>query len=473
MWRQRWSMEAKGGASSPMLVVVDYSSSNTSGSTTATSGTALSTPGCFTPQSSDGLDPILDLSLSWWVDQDREMKVDFIKCLFDDFCAADGDATVLERWLPEMGVVDVSAANFLRFAGSWIRALTEIAPSIRNACLTAKLSVPQQQPLRAQLARARFAKALISKMTPFVDAIASPPCTVGVADGAPLQPLMGAREAVSRASQDIRLTFCSTTSKEAKMITAEISSLLLEKQAKLEEAIWTTIEGTKTSLLASSWWGTQAPQGISPDIHKATRATVSHINILSTNYATLYRIVEQAVQLRGYVPKIDNVSPFTSVIMETLSCLEQKLAEESRSFTDQSMRLLFLINNSYFIWQQFYPTNSILESHMSDLARKIDNYIEAYLQVSWAPVLLCLYNSTPLCLGIYPSPAKFEAEFRKTYAAQKLWKVPDPKLRRRLRVAVTEKIVSSFTKYLKYNNISSSRITPQDLMDMLQELFEG
>ncbi|CAN6162650.1 unnamed protein product [Urochloa humidicola] len=94
--------------------------------------------------------------------------------------------------------------------------------------------------------------------------------------------------------------------------------------------------------------------------------------------------------------------------------------------------------------------------------------------MSWAPVLSCLYNSTPLCLGrIYSSPAKFESEFQKTYAAQKLWKVPDPKLRRRLRVAITEKVVSNFTKYLEYNNISPSRITPHDLMDMLQELFEG
>jgi len=76
-------------------------------------------------------------------------------------------------------------------------------------------------------------------------------------------------------------------------------------------------------------------------------------------------------------------------------------------------------------------------------------------------------------LGRYSSPAKFESEFQKTYAAQKLWKVPDPKLRRRLRVAVTEKVVSSFTKYLEYNNICPSRITPHDLMDMLQELIEG
>jgi hypothetical protein len=78
---------------------------------------------------------------------------------------------------------------------------------------------------------------------------------------------------------------------------------------------------------------------------------------------------------------------------ETVSSLEQKLSEKARSFPDQSMRFLFLINNSHFIWQQLYPTAaSILEPHMSGLARKVDNYIETYLQMAWAPVLSCLYN---------------------------------------------------------------------------------
>ncbi|CAL5049749.1 unnamed protein product [Urochloa decumbens] len=514
-------MEAKGASSSRALAGGrlqqlpwttnpnwrgDYSpySNNTSGSTTTTSGTTLSspyanTPGCITPLSSDGLDPALDLSHCWRVGQDTEKKssIDFIKCLFDDFCVADGDATVLERWLPDMGAVDASAPNFLQFAGSWTRALTEIAEAIRNAYLTAMVSVPQQhQPVHVQLAR--FVQVFILRLAPFVDAIVAPyfcnntdggEIGIVVADGAgaptpaeKLQPLISVRQAVSRASQDIRLSFCSTSSEEAKRITDEMAGLLLTKEAELDEAIWSTMEETRTRLLpptdgnddSTSWWGTQTPQG-SPNIHKVTRAIISYINLLSNNCATVYQIVDQAVRLRGYVPQIDNVSPFTSHITETVSCLEERLAEKSLSLRDQSFRFLFLVNNSYFIWHQLRPTTLILESHMSVIARKIDNYIETYLQVSWAPVLSCLYNSTtPLCLGRYPSsPAKFESEFQKTYAAQKLWKVPDPKLRRRLRVAVIEKVVPNFTQYLEYNNISPSRITPHDVMDMLQEIFEG
>ncbi|CAL5040574.1 unnamed protein product [Urochloa decumbens] len=486
---------------------VDYcysSCSRGSSSYTSTPGTARSTPSSYTntsggsliitpsPQSSHGL----DLSCRDGGEGSKQ-SLEYIKCLLQEFSVANGDVSVLESWLSEImgvrrqigAVDDASATSLLYLAGSWIRALTGITESVRNMFVTDMLGNILEEERPSHINSARFAETCISKMLPFVDALVVAPCfretittssseIVLVGDGAPaapaekLRPLIGVREAVSRASQDIRLSCCSTSSEEAKRITDEMAHLLLTKEAKLDEAIWNAMEEVRTRLL-SSWWGSQACHG-SSDIHKATRAIVSYICLLSNHCPTLHQIVDQAAQLREYAPKIDNISPLTSLMMETVSCLEEKLAENSRSFTDPSLGFLFLVNNSYFIWQQLYPTTSALESQLSNLTRKIDNYIETYLQMSWAPVLSCLYNSTPLCLGrIYSSPAKFESEFQKTYAAQKLWKVPDPKLRRRLRVAVTEKVVSSFTKYLEYNNISPLRITPQDLMDMLQELFEG
>ncbi|TKW23527.1 hypothetical protein SEVIR_4G297700v4 [Setaria viridis] len=487
-------------------VAYSYSSGSrgSSSSYSSTPGTTHSTPSPYSNTSGEGFTPSpqsfhgLDLMSYRGGGEGSKKKLEYIKYLLQEFCVAKGDVSILGSWLSEiMGVsrqivaADASATSLMQFAGSWIRALTGITDSIRNSFVTDMLSTVPEEERPSLINSARFAETCILKMLPFVDALVAPydcdttttsSCEiVVVGDGAPagkLRPLIGVRGAVSRASQDIRLSFCSTSSEEAKRITDEMASLLLAKEARLDEAIWNTMEEVRTRLLASrdddysSWWGTQGI--ISPDIHKVTRAIVSYINILSTNCATVYMIVDQAVQIRGYVPKIHKCSPWASLIMETVSCLEEKLAEKSRSFPDQSMRFLFLINNSYFIWQQLYPTTaSILESHMSDLARKIDNYIQTYLQVSWAPVLSCLSNSTPLCLGRSSSPAKFEAEFQKTYTAQKLWKVPDPKLRRRIRVAVIETVVPSFTKYLEYNDTNPSRITPEDLMDMLQELFEG
>ena len=75
----------------------------------------------------------------------------------------------------------------------------------------------------------------------------------------------------------------------------------------------------------------------------------------------------------------------------------------------------------------------------------------------------------------YSPLLKFESKFQSTYAAQKLWKVPDPELRKRLREAIIEKVVSGFTSYLEDNNriTLGVTVTPRELEEMLQELFEG
>jgi len=111
---------------------------------------------------------------------------------------------------------------------------------------------------------------------------------------------------------------------------------------------------------------------------------------------------------------------------------------------------------------------------MAQLTRKVEDYMETYLQVSWSPVLSCLLTPTPSCFGKNCSPLpKFEFEFQKTYSTQKLWKVPDPELRKNLRRAITEKINSGYTKYIEDNNVTTLKFTPQNLQEMLQELFEG
>jgi hypothetical protein len=54
-----------------------------------------------------------------------------------------------------------------------------------------------------------------------------------------------------------------------------------------------------------------------------------------------------------------------------------------------------------------------------------------------------------------------------------LWKVPDPKLRKTLRTAIIQKIIPRYTKYIKDNKVTTLKFSPQELEEMLQELFEG
>jgi hypothetical protein len=160
--------------------------------------------------------------------------------------------------------------------------------------------------------------------------------------------------------------------------------------------------------------------------------------------------------------------PFNSLVSELVSCLEEKLITKSQLFLDKSLRFLFLLNNSNFIWDKL--KYSYIKVNVAAVTRKVEQYIESYIEVSWASMLSCLSNPTPLCLGRNHSPlSKFESEFQKTYTTQKLWKVPDPELRKRLRKAVIEKIIPDYTRYIEDSKVINPKFTPQELEEMLQE----
>jgi len=86
-------------------------------------------------------------------------------------------------------------------------------------------------------------------------------------------------------------------------------------------------------------------------------------------------------------------------------------------------------------------------------------------------MLVQSYTTVP---GAKPLPTvQVESEFQKTYTTQKLWKVPDPELRKRPRKAVIEKIIPDYTRYIEDSKVTNPKFTPQELEEMLQELFEG
>jgi len=57
---------------------------------------------------------------------------------------------------------------------------------------------------------------------------------------------------------------------------------------------------------------------------------------------------------------------------------------------------------------------------------------------------------------------------------QKLWKVPDPDMRKQIRKAIIEKVIPVFIQFLADNRISApAGVTRKKLEEMLGELFEG
>jgi hypothetical protein len=264
-------------------------------------------------------------------------------------------------------------------------------------------------------------------------------------------------------------------SAEAKRVQDEIVSLLSAAESKVAEAIWNVLDDGTTCVLKSiedgdgflSRFTTPKESSV---IHQATKSVMGYlyISFLLSNYSSL-------APLNKYVPQTRSMRPLDSMVMQMASCLQEKLANISESFPDQGLKFLFLLNNSDFIRNELhYKTYTFLQLHVAAIFGNLECYMDSYLQVSWAPVLSSLFNSTPQCFVRNGSPLyKFEFAFQKTYKNQKQWKVPDPELRKRLRQAITEKIIPSYAKYIEDNQVVNPNFSPQELEEMLQELFEG
>jgi hypothetical protein len=407
----------------------------------------------------------------------RAKKLGHIKRLVEEFC--DDGRNALERWFSEMGIAwvlslddDADAdgarqllpgpggassssrgASLQHLARSWILGLREIKDStliyMDGLCDEEEDAESTCQP--DDLSEfSRFIQSAFFKMIPFVDAIAAltivnhPPSAEKTAAAAMrLQALIDVRDGLSTASEEIQFGPYSSIyyveSAAGINIIDEMSDLMSSKLGKLDKAIWDTMDEIRTGLMADAGGddGDLSATLSSPDIHKLTRSVITFVNLLDANYILFSRIAHEAAQLGSFVPEIPSLAPLTSLMMEMFSRLEEKLVSMSQSsFQYDSLGFLFLINNSHFIWQQLHPLFD-MAFPMAVLNRKIDDYIQSYLQVSWGPVMSCLYNDPrPLRLGRYSPLPQFEFEFHKVYSAQKLWKVPDPELRGRLRKAI-------------------------------------
>ncbi|CAN6192369.1 unnamed protein product [Urochloa humidicola] len=441
-----------------------------------------------------------ELDVAKEIEEDRLRNVEHLKGLVVEFRGGN-NLSALEKWLSELDVVwvlhelkiDESAGSiriwhqFHYFAESWILAMQEINESI-STCFDVWCSSQDRdegtstKPLASEFAL--LVKATVLKMLPFVDAIIAAAARTNkyrpdaVAAAEKLQVLIDVSEALSLASEKIlaSLSFCSS-SPCVESTDGMMRENLSTELAKMDEAIWVTMVGMKTGTTA--WMednGGSSHPCHSSDIHNVTRSVINDTKVLWANYGSLNRILHGAFLRGEFMPENENVSHLTNQIMEMVRSIEHKLVRNSQCwFPDESLRFLFLINNSYFMLQQLHTIwSTCLGFPMPDLTRRIDDYINGYLQVSWAPVLKCLHDpATPLCFNRRSPIKKFESKFHETYAVQKLWKVPDPDMRKKMRKAIFEKVICIFTQFLVDNSIRATGVTPKKLEEMLGELFEG
>ncbi|CAN6202476.1 unnamed protein product [Urochloa humidicola] len=294
-----------------------------------------------------------------------------------------------------------------------------------------------------------------------------------------------------------------------------MNDVFLRKRSKLSDAIWSMMEKVRASFLTDDYWR------VSPDeaggVHQTTRLMMNYIMLLWRNESALDLVLQdQQHRLGMFMSEHDDYcsSLAADLIKNMICCSEKQLEKTSNFISDPGLRYIFLMNNCSFISEKvsslLLPRFKDYKIHGSRSSRerlppmedyvnqpdpnlrakietdsnldglvKIQGFIEAYLDASWEPVMSYLYHGVShgflRCRGALD---KFESEFQRTCATQKLWKVPNPELRKRLRKAIIEKVIPGYSEYLtertargKSNRPHTS--TPLELEELLEELFEG
>uniref|UniRef100_A0A0E0L1Q9 Exocyst subunit Exo70 family protein n=1 Tax=Oryza punctata TaxID=4537 RepID=A0A0E0L1Q9_ORYPU len=353
------------------------------------------------------------------------------------------------------------------------RYLQEEGSTVEGPAVFMELPTTAGQVDRDDLRLVRFVEATICKMLAFANSL------VAVADKTwnPMNKfsgLMNVRSCISHVSEIIMLSLKKETlwlpdSDEMKGLLNKTSNIFSTTNDNLGQAIqrMTNDAQAVTPVLSGMRSWETLPQ--SAEIHNATHLIMGYARLFWGHIDELNSILGQSWPHR--ILKCD-------IIEQMISNLIDHLEKKSESFSDPSLRYLFLLNNSYSIQYQYLAITGYSLPSDSKIGIKYCYYRNCYLNVSWDTVLSCLHIKMPtLWFSKTSHLARFKSEFQRTCRHQKLWKVPNPELRKSLRKAIIDKVTTGPTGYKTYLEAHPEQekcgSNQQDMEDMVNELFEG
>ncbi|PVH48387.1 hypothetical protein PAHAL_4G320500 [Panicum hallii] len=452
---------------------------------------------------------------SWFSELDVEWVLharegDKLRPHLEDGCASLLD--LMESWIKALKtMVQVLCITQLELRAKW-PAAGGVRKAVRYFLLLATGKAAEREQEAALLAR--FAEASVLRMLDFVDAVAD--AALIDDDQAAAETLPGMLQVYACVVDDSPAVLALFKEAPGAASTFDaMNGVFLRKRSKLSDAVWSMVEKVRASFMADDCWRVSPAEA--GGVHETARLMMNYAMLLWRNEGALNLVLQdQQHRFRMFLSEHDGhcSSSVADLIKNLISSSEKQLEKASNFISDPGLRYIFLMNNCSFISEKVsslllppfedckiersrgsrerlppmedcvrQPDRSIrakieADSNLDGLI-KIQSFMEAYLEASWEPVMSCLYHDIPRgflnCSGALD---EFESEFQRTYTMQRMWKVPNPELRKRLREAVTEKVISGYSKYMsermargKTNRRHSS--TPLELEELLEELFEG
>ncbi|CAL5044491.1 unnamed protein product [Urochloa decumbens] len=342
-------------------------------------------------------------------------------------------------------------ASLQDLMGRWIKALKTMVQREQEVAL-------------AHSQFTRFAEVSVLRMLHFVEALAD----AALNDDHAAETLPGMLQ-VYTCVMDDSPTVLALFNEASSTTSTSMDGVFARKRDKLSDAIRSMMEKVRASFLRDSCWPESLAGG------GGVRASGSVLGLIRDLISCLEKQLERAANLISdpglrYIFLMNNCSfvskKLSSLLLPTWTLMEDYKIERprKRDYRERLPPMQDYVNQADSNLQAKIETDSNLDGLVH-----IQSFIEAYLDVSWDPVMSCLNHAIPHgFLRGGGALSKFESEFWRTYDTQKLWKVPNPELRKRLRKAIIEKVISGYSKYLadqtaKRKNSSQPNNTPHEL----------
>ncbi|XP_044962261.1 exocyst complex component EXO70E2-like [Hordeum vulgare subsp. vulgare] len=216
------------------------------------------------------------------------------------------------------------------------------------------------------------------------------------------------------------------------------------------------------------------PQG--GGVHEITKYLLKYIMSLLDNGTSL-KIILVGDEQDGKVA----METLQDIVATLISHLEIMLEKESHRYKDAGLKQMFMVNNVKFLLYQVEGSEIgylLGDDWVLKHRDQLKEHVSSFINISWESVMRCFHVKTskiPIFSSL-PTLRIFNLEFEKTYWTQKTWKVENPLLRSNMRTSVSEKLVQAYSTYLENHKNKAPKLmkyTPEDLEELLSDLFEG
>lgn len=231
-------------------------------------------------------------------------------------------------------------------------------------------------------------------------------------------------------------------------------------------------------------------------VHPLTRYVMNYLSFLA-DYDESIAVIFENWQLAVPSPLPESLfgddadpedlhsSPASKRIAWVILLTLCKIDGKAQPYKDVALSYLFLANNLQYVVVKVRSSNLRLllgDDWVGRHEGKVSQYAEKFEKLAWGKVLTSLPENP--AEEITPEEARelfarFNDEFEAAYRKQISWVVPDPKLRDRIKISLSQKLMLVCTEFYEINRFGlggdtfNVRYTPEDIGNYLSDLYFG